>query len=165
MITWVNEVVIPATEKREAIIKWYAHDEFDNERLSPIAMQDGMTSELAMDLWQRKHWSLLKEKFLATEKMTFAEARNIKSYDELKAWLKNRASAIKAQPIVVPPEERAVVDIPAENQETIDKVKNHLAEPLPPIDMDKVVMPKGKKVASNNSKLANKIGEIVASKI
>lgn len=168
MWTWVEELVKTdrGATPGNALIKWYAHDVVDGERLSQKAQQDGLRDEELAGIWQKKHWSLVKEKLLAQEKMSYTESRDIKSYEDLKAWCEGKR--VVNQPIITPPElgNGATVEIPEKKVATIEKVKEHLATPLPPIDMSKVNVISSKNVVSRKkSNLGKKIAEKVAEQL
>ena len=57
MFEWRIEEVGAANPKSGEIpCKWYAFDVVDGVKLSPKAMQDGLSSEEVMSIWQKKHW-------------------------------------------------------------------------------------------------------------
>ena len=109
---------------------------------------------------------MLKEKFLATEKMSFEEGQQIKSFEDLKNWLNAKQAGIKASVISIPPEltrpGEAVVPIPEASRIESDKITEHINAP---IDMDKVNVVKSKKVSGKKSNLAERIGEAVANNL
>lgn len=148
--------------------KWYAIDPIDNKRLSEKAMQDGLTEDEANSLWQKKNWSYLKMNMLAKEKMSFAEARSINCWEDLKKFVDRKNAGIDSV-ILVPAElapESATIEIPDSAQRSQEAVKEILNTPLEiPIKKDEVVNIPSKKSVGKKSAFANKIGEAVASKL
>ena len=160
MYRWQVEAVgQPNPKTGEIPTKWYAVDEYDNAKLSTKAMQEGLTHDEAMSLWQRKHWSLLKEKYLAKEKMTFPEAKNINSYEDLVKWVGQKNTENKADPIQIAPEvSKPFIDVPEDAQHTSDIIKEHMNAPL---DVKNANIPKQKRTGGT-SKFSEKVGAAVA---
>ena len=132
MYEWVSDLLNPKLEAEpgNALVRWYAIDIIDGEKLSPKSMQEGLKPEEAAALWQKKHWMLVKEKLIAREMMTYADARIIKSWEDLKAWIENKKSEKKDSVVTVQAEKPATIQMSAEQSQTVDNVNAALNIPI-----------------------------------
>ena len=119
------------TAPGSAPVLWFAVDEMDGKRLSEKSMQEGLNEREASYLWQKKHWTLVVEKLIAREELSAEDARNIKSFEDLRKHMSGRLEKKKSK-ILLPAE--AVVNISEESEEVLDNMKKVLEEPVKDLD-------------------------------